>query len=273
MRLRLVAAAVVVAGALFIGAPASVAQDSVQLDAESLEVIEAFFEELATLLGLSGSQIPDIIGEPGEDDLPPGVAIWLGEEAEEVSAALPDDGGSELVGPCMGIAASMAPDGDGFTVIDMAADFNDPGPPIDVFEPLAGNTFAQAFTSDNPYLVHVDGFVVYAGRADPAPIDHSWEIRTYGISVDSGGDPNPNAKNRNAGTVNLNEDLPAGAKVNALFYIEADMNADGGFLCIGSGYFETTGGSRTLEGAGIVLVLAAGLGALFNTRPAKTWKA
>ena len=63
------------------------------------------------------------------------------------------------------------------------------------------------------------------------------------------------------------------AKVNALFYIEADMVADGGFFCIGSGYFETTGGSRTLEGAGVVLVLAMGLGALFNTRPAITWKA
>jgi hypothetical protein len=273
MRLRVVAASVVVAGALVVGAPPSAAQDSIQLDAESLEILEAFQEQLATLLQVSGSEIPSIIGEPGEDDLPPGVAIWLGEEAEEVSAELPDEGGSELVGPCMGIAASVAPDGNGFEVIDIAADFNDPGPPIDIFEPLTDNTFAQAFTSDNPYLVHVDGFVIYAGRADPAPIDHSWEIRTYGISVDSGGDPNPNAKNRNAGTVNLKEDLPAGAKVNALFYIEADMVADGGFFCIGSGYFETTGGSRTLEGAGIVLVLAMGLGALFNTRPAMTWRA
>ena len=273
MRLRLVAASVVVAGALLVGAPPSGAQDSIQLDAESLEVIEAFQEQLATLLQLSASEIPSIVGEPGEDDLPPGISIWLGEDAERVAATLPADSGSALVGPCMGIAASMAPEDGGFRVIDIAADFNDAGPPIDVFEPLDGNTFAQAFTSGNPYKVHVDGFVIYAGRADPAPINHKWEILTYGISVDKGGDPNPKAKNRNAGTVNLNEDLPAGAKVNALFFIKAEMFADGGFSCMGSGYFETTGGSRTLEGAGAVLVLAMGVGALFNTRPAKTWKA
>lgn len=272
MRLRLAAASVVAASVLLVGVSPVGAQETVELDAESLEIISAFQEQLAELLAVSGDQIPEILGEPGEDDLPPGIAIWLGEEAEQVSAELPDDGGSELVGPCMGIAASVAPDGDGFEVIDIAADFNDPAPPIDVSRPLDGNSFAQAFTSGNPFTVHVDGFVVYAGRADPAPINHSWEIRTFGISVDEGGDPNPNAKNRNAGTVNLEEDLPAAAKVNALFYIEADMIADGGFSCIGSGYFETTGGTRTLEGAGIVLVLAMGVGALFNSRPARTWR-
>jgi hypothetical protein len=272
MRIRRASAVALAAGALVVSVAPAEAQDSIQLDAESLEIIQEFQAELASLLQVSGDEIPDIIGEPGEDDLPPGFAIWLGEEAEQVSAELPDEGGSELIGPCMGVAASVAPSGDGFEVIDMAADFNDPAPPLDVFEPLDGNRFAQAFTSGNPFEVHVDGFVVYAGRADPAPTNHSWEIRTFGISIDSGGDPNNGENNRNAGTVNLKEDLPAAAKVNALFYIEGDMVADGGFSCIGSGYFETTGGNRTLEAAGIVLFLAMGLGALFNTRPARTWR-
>lgn len=273
MRLRLLAASVVTAVVVLLSTAPAGAQDNFSLDADALEIIDAFNEQLATLLDVSGDEIPSIVGEPGEDDLPPGIVIWLGPEAEQVAANFPENAASELIGPCMGIAASVAPSDDGFEVIDIAADFSDPGPPLDVFEPLEDNTFGAAFTAGNPFTVHVDGYVVYAGRADPAPINHSWEIRTFGISVDSGGDPNNGAENRNAGTVNLKEDLPAAAKVNALFYIEGDMIADGGFNCLGSGYFKTIGGNRTLEGAGAVMVLAMGLGALFNTRPARTWRA
>ena len=269
MPLRLASAVAVLAAVLMVGVQSAAAQGF--LDEESQESVDEFLLQLGELLNVSGDEIPSIIGEPGEDDLPPGFMTVISDGI--ASDDLPAGSGSELTGPCMGIAASVGPaDGGGFEVIDIAADFDDPGPPIDLMAPYDSGGYAQAFTSDNPFEVHVDGFVIYAGRADPAPINHSWEIRTQGLSLDSGGDPNPNAKNRNAGTVNLEEDLPAAAKVNALFYIEGDMVADGGFSCIGSGYFKTIGGSRALEGAGVVLVLAMGVGALFNTRPARTWK-
>ena len=269
MRLRLASAVAVLAAVLMVGIPSAAAQGS--LDEEAVETVDSFMAELAILLAVSGDEIPDIIGEAGDRDLPPGFMVVVSEGV--VSEDLPGGSGSELTGPCQGIAASLGPsEGGGYEVIDIAADFDDAAPPIDLMEPVGSDGYAQAFTSGNPFIVHVDGFVVYAGQADPPPIDHDWEIRTFGLSLDQGGDPNPNGKNRNAGTVNLEEDLPAAAKVNALFYIEGDMIADGGFLCVGSGYFKTTGGTRALEGAGVVLVLAMGIGALFNTRPARTWK-
>ncbi|MCP3854743.1 MAG: hypothetical protein GY698_08420 [Actinomycetia bacterium] len=259
-------------GGLVLGSPA-VAQG--QLEPADEAVVSEFFEELAAQLGIQPGEAFDIIGEPGDDDLPPGAATFLGEEAIAGTDSFPEGSGSSLTGPCLGIAASLAPaDGGGFELVDLAADFSDGGPPLDLRQAVgADGTYAQAFTAGNPFIVHVNGIVVYAGRADPAPINHTWEIVTQGISVDSGGDDNPGAENRNVGSVNLEEDLPGAAKINALFRIEGDMIADGGFACSGDGYFRTIGGSRTLEFGGYVLVLAAGLGALFNTRPARTWKA
>jgi hypothetical protein len=258
---------------LLVSSGPAAAQDGGRLDPEDLETIGQFVTEISKELQVGIAEVPEIIGEPGERDRPPGVMEYLGEDATEFSAELPGGTSSVLTGPCQGIAASFAPDGDGYKILDIAADFDDAGPPLDLYEPLDDGRFAQAFTSGNPFEVHVDGFVVYAGYADPAPIEHNWEIRTYGLSLDSGGDPNGGAENRNAGTVNLKEDLPAAAKVNALFYIEGEMTANSGFRCDGSGYFKTTGGNRTLEGAGVVLVLAMGFGALFNSRPARTWRA
>ena len=41
---------------------------------------------------------------------------------------------------------------------------------------------------------------------------------------------------------------------------------------VSPGYFETTGGLPIADGIGIVALVGAGLGALFNARPAKTWR-
>ena len=62
------------------------------------------------------------------------------------------------------------------------------------------------------------------------------------------------------------------AKLNALFRIEGSMIADNGFACDGSGYIATTGGTPVLEVAGGGMVLSGGLGAVFNARPARTWR-
>ncbi|MCP5027702.1 MAG: hypothetical protein GY929_15615 [Actinomycetia bacterium] len=259
-------------GCLILGSPAA-AQG--ELTPEDEEVVSEFFAELGDQLGVLPEEAFDIMGEPGDKDLAPGFSVFLGDEATEVSADFPDGGESSLVGPCLGIAASFAPaDGGGFELLDVAADFSNEGTPLDLRQPIGDDgTYAQAFTSGNPFTVHVNGFVVYAGRTETPPIDHTWFIDTQGISLDSGGDDNPGAEDRNAGSVNLKDDLPAGAKVNALFRISGEMTAnEGTFECAGAGYFKTIGGSRTLEGVGYVLVLAFGLGALFNARPAQTWK-
>jgi hypothetical protein len=242
-----------------------------ELTEEDLALVEAFEAELTALadeVGVEGGA-PALIGEPGRYDLPPGESVLVG----ALLAVAPAQGGSfsddsSLTGPCQGIAISFDEDGE---VIDFAADFDDAAPPIDLLESeVSSGSATQAFTASNPFEVHVNGYVLYAGRAQPAPIDHTWEIRTLAVSIDSGGDPNRAAEDRNAGSVNLKDDFPA--KISALFRIEGEMNADDGFACAGAGYFKTVGGTPVLGGVGLVLVLAAGAGAIFNARPARTWK-
>ena len=98
-----------------------------------------------------------------------------------------------------------------------------------------------------------------------------WQITSFGNAIDEGGDPNSAGENRNAGGIDLGDQLPGAAKVNALFRISGEMTADGGFACAGTGYFRTTGGTPLAEGAGLALVVLGGLGGVFNARPAKTW--
>lgn len=247
-----------------------------ELPPDADQLAEEFFGLLAEELGLPSSELVlgEITGPPGEYDLPPGVARFVGADNVAVATELPDGGGSSLTGPCFGIAVSLGPGKGGQRrVIDAAADFDDAAPPVDLLDADKDGTPRQAFTADNPFRVHVNGIVVYTGFAGEPPIDHRWFIRTQGISLDSGGDPNPRGKDRNAGFVDLQNQLPGPAKVNALFRIEGRMTANGGsFLCEGSGYFRTEGGVPLMEGGGVVLLLTFGLGALFNARPALTWK-
>jgi hypothetical protein len=169
-------------------------------------------------------------------------------------------GDSALVGPCQGIAVSY--DGGG-KVIDAAADFNDPGPPVDVLDG------GKALTAGNPFEVDVDGFVLYSGFAGPAgggPTNHSWEIKVGGLEIDSGGDDNADLKNTSAGDVDLAADNPV--KINGLIRVSGTMVADGGFFCDGEGYFRTTGGLPIgLIAGGVLLALAAAYGLAFNARP------
>lgn len=264
MRRVLIGCAVAVVCVGFAAAPAA-AQDDGD-DPELAEFLEEALQNALEEAGMSISEgLDSLLGEPGEFDLPAGDFVYEGLVQMAEDAELPDGGDSSLTGPCQGVAFSFESDGD---LIDVAVDFDDEAPPVDLY----GSTGDQAFTASNPFRVDVDGFVVYAGRADPAPINHDWEIVTLGLSLDSGGDPNSAAENRNAGSVNLGDDLPAIAKVNALFRIEGDMSADGGFECSGAGYFRTQGGLPVLGGAGLVIALLAGVGALFNARPARTWR-
>ncbi len=229
--------------------------------AEDLEAeLIALLQENGIDVGTEG--LGALIGEPGDLDLPPGEIILPAIIEEYETTEIPDGGGSSLTGPCLGVAFSF--DGDG-GALDAAADFSPALPPYDLY---GGG---QAFTAANPFEVDVNGFVVYAGYAPTAPTNHVWYVEVQGLNLDAGGDDNEGLEQNNAGSVDLAGQLPAPAKVNALFKIDGSMTADGGFNCAGSGYFRTTGGMPILEVGGILLLGAGALGAIFNARPARTW--
>ena len=122
---------------------------------------------------------------------------------------------------------------------------------------------------------------MYFGRM-PAEGDgarnHTWSIDTAGISLDEGGDDNPDLKNRNAGEVNIGDDVPGGALVipTGLYPIDGQLDSENGVRCAGSGWvkFDTAFPPLTAAGGVAALAAIAGIfGLLFNARPAITWKA
>lgn len=208
-------------------------------------------------------------GEPGDLDLT--------EEDERFGRLVSEFGattdvsdfgdGSSLTGPCGGQVFSYDADGQ---LIDAMIDLGDDGPPIDVIDG------GQAATASNPFKVDSAGIVNYFGfypRDGDGPRNHQWEIRTAGVSLDSGGDDNPNGNNRNAGSVNLGDAAPFG--VSFTTQVEASIMSD---LepCLGTGHVEFQGPfpPASVPGAvGGAAILAGIFGLLFNARPAVTWKA
>jgi len=252
-----------------------------ELTAEQADLAAQFESELHDIfLEFNSDQTADpnaslanLLGFAGKYDLPPGTLI-VDAIAEDLSG-LPcpePGGGSKLAGDCMGMAMSFDDKGQ---LLDIAADLRPDDAPLDMIETREQGVPVQAFTKDNPFQVNVDGFVAYVGKAGnfgAGPLNHKWKITTFGSELDSGGDPNPQLKNRNAGGVNLKDDLPAPLKMNGLWKIEGELHSQNGISCDGSGYFETTGGRPIAQAVGVAFIVGAGLGALFNARPAKTWK-
>jgi hypothetical protein len=211
--------------------------------------------------------------------------------------ALIGGSGSTLQGPCMGMAWSYDSDGQ---PLDVAWDFDQDAPPYTFKDgDLAPDELPveQVFNSDNPFKVHVDGAVIYTGVAGgvqdgTGPLDHNWFIELEflgfaGANIDSGGDPNDSGENRNLGAVNLNEDLPAPAKISGLVAVNGQMDApESGtavndanddvigngipFFCIGSGFVDFEGGIP-LTAPGVALLFMSTVGMLFNARPARTF--
>ena len=212
------------------------------------------------------AEIPE--GAPGEDDLRPGDARF-GRLVElyGASTAVGDFGtGSVLTGPCGGYAFSYDEDG---VLLDAAMDVGDGQPPLDM---LDGGT---AFTAGNPFKVDTRGLVEYFGFAplnDEGPMNHSWFIKTSGISLDSGGDPNSAGNNRNEGIVDLAEDLPV--KFSAVIKVEGEMTSSNLATCVGQGHVEFIGNGLLdpVGLAGIALLSGGVFGLLFNARPAYTFK-
>lgn len=247
--------ALIVGSVVFLGLSFSVgaiAQDDSEPDDPALDAIRA--------------TIPD--GFPGEYDLTEAdeefkqLVVLYGE-----STAVADFGsGSELTGTCGGFAYSYGEDG---VLIDAAMDVGDNDPPVDLFEG------GQAFTSSNPFQVDTRGVVTYFGffpEEGDGPEDHRWYIKTAGISLDEGGDPNPQLKNRNVGIVDLDEDLPV--KFSAIVRVEGEMTTQNIGTCSGEGHVEFIGNGLNDPVGWVALLLLGGgfFGLLFNSRPALTYK-
>lgn len=232
--------------------------------------------------GAAGGQAPSVVDEdtldalreevpesyPGKSDLTEAndefgrlVAIY-GESTEVTNTSTE----SKLTGVCGGYAYSFGENGD---LIDAALDVGNDSPPVDI--PDGG----QAFTSSNPFKVDPRGIVQYFGfspREGDGPENHTWWIKTSGISIDKGGDPNPELKNRNAGLVDLDQDLPV--KFSAKIKVEGQMMSENQPNCEGFGYVDVQGNGLTdpVGLAGLALLGGGFFGLLFNARPAHTFK-
>lgn len=202
---------------------------------------------------------------PGELELDAATA-----EFDRVAAALPaptdTSASSSLTGPCGGFAYSYDADG---VLIDAAVDLGDGGPPVDA---LGGG---QAFTSDNPFLVDASGQVLYYGfapRSGDGPQDHRYSIDVAGVNVASGGDPNPNLRNRETGVIDLADELPITFSARAA--VSGRMDSANLESCIGEGHVELRGnGLADPVGLASLALLGIGLlGIVFNARPARTWR-
>ena len=196
------------------------------------------FAVLALLAPVAAAQpagVPDIPeGVPGDYDIQEGDERFLQYvDAFGETTQVADFGpGSKLEGECGGFAWSYDSNGE---LIDGAFDAADDNPPLDLVADGPGIA-EQAFTSSNPFLVDPGGTVVYYGQAEigpngDGPLDHRWYIRTQGISLDKGGDPNTAGNNRNAGLVDLAEQLPI--KFTGLFRIEGNLMSQNGITCDG----------------------------------------
>ena len=279
---------------------------------DSGQVAEVLAEVYARLPDLDGDGFPDLpddangdpdfdeldrlLGEPGVRDILPdeNSNVFTENEDGEITIVATDEltqqaetqvrrsgcdpgliagSGSALSGPCMGMAWSYDADGE---PLDQAADWSFVNAPVDLFGDGEGE---RAFTSDNPFQVDANGFVIYTGVAgglEPGsgPREHDWflQIKLFGTgtNLDAGGDPNNSGENRNAGAVNLRDDLPAPAKISAVIGANGHMEADDGFRCVGSGFVDLQGGlDPTIPGVALAALAAVGL--LFNARPALTW--
>lgn len=253
----------------------------------------------------NGDHIPDMPVQGPDGEIPVGIAgLWddaIGATtgAEFLARVDPEgtgfdleEEGATLLGPCGGAAISYDARGDS---IDAAVDLGDGNPPVDIYG-------EAAFTAGNPFQVDSGGMVAYFGFTLDGPTltlgafhNHRWELVIMEVSADSGGDPNPEDKNRNAGLVELDDLFPdylrfrAKVKAQGVFvdqwgtselpeYSAADLSAFAGHeVCFGEGWVEFVGEGYplfTIPGALATFLAGAGFaGILFNARPALSWRA
>jgi len=273
------------------------AQDS-EPDPEAITDAVAFYTSELYSVDFDGDGVADITdanndgvpeipeGEPGDRDITPDNPRFGAQITDQLAAIGFDNvvsisDSSTLVGDCGGMAMSFDDSG---KMIDMAIGIpsNEGGGPngqvIDVM-PGASSYGQRAFTSGNPFEVNVKGKVVYVGtlpRNGDGPREHNWEIKTAGISLDKGGDPNQKLRNRNAGVVDLGKEIGSVLLFTGDFDMEAWLTSTNGLSCNASGHIRFVGPFPLFTAVGAFATVLGGLGIiglLFNSRPAITWKA
>ncbi len=237
------------------------------------------------IVDADGDGLPDYVPEgfPGERDITPENPLFLANITDELEALgvdtiveITDD--SVLTGDCSGFAMSFDEDGE-LKDMAIALGSRDGGGPngqlIDLFG--EGQVGSRAFTKSNPFQVYER--VLYFGtlpRTGEGALEHNWEIKTSGISLDKGGDPNPQGKNRNSGEVDLSADVPAAARFTGIFGVDGMLTSQNNLSCEGEGWVEFKGPFPLLTvvgGAATAFIGAGVIGLLFNSRPAVTWRA
>ncbi len=256
-----------------------------------VEALEFYSTELFSA-DIDGDGVPDVTdedgdgvpeipeGEPGERDITPADPLFMQPitsdlQAQGLNTIVENDSGSELVGNCGGMAMSFDADG---AMIDWAlgipsAEGGGPsGQLVDIF----GDGFGErAFTAANPF--QVEDLVIYFGtlpRDGEGPIEHNWTIKTQGISLDSGGDPNPRGKNRNAGEVDVGS-VPSWLRPAGIFPVEGNLTSQNNLSCLADGWVEFTTDNPLLtvpSAVAAALGITGFIGLLFNSRPAITWR-
>ncbi len=280
-------------GPLAVAASAQDPPDPAPVDLVAVREAWAFYTDQLFGADLDGDGVPDVVdsdgdgvpdipqGEPGERDITPANPLFMTQitadlEAIGLDTVVEADKGSKLIGDCGGLALSY--DGDG-KLIDVAVGVpsNEGGGPNGAVVDIYGSGFGKrAFTSGNPF--EVDATVVYIGtlpRDGDGPREHNWTIKTSGISLDKGGDPNANGKNRNAGEVDL-DSVPSLLLPSGIFPITANLTSQNNLSCTAEGWIIFKGSNPlvSLPSAAAALFGVTGLvGLLFNARPAITWKA
>ncbi len=228
----------------------------------------------------NGDGVPEIpIGERGDLDLRPGDGRFGTEIGGQVSASVSTSDASSLLFDCSGMAISFDANG---AMVDWALGVGSSeggGPAGQMIDLFPSGQTERAFTKSNPFVV-VDK-VVYFGRmpgAGDGARNHVWSVTTAGISIDEGGDDNPDGNNRNAGQVSISEDVPAGSLLipSGIFPITGSLDSENDVRCEGSGWVRFDTGNPVLSAAGgVAALLGLGgiFGLLFNARPAITWRA
>ncbi len=231
-----------------------------------------------------GDGVPEVPrGEPGDRDITPENPLFLAPITQELESlglntVVSISDSSKLLYDCGGMAMSFAEDG---AMVDWAIGIpsGEGGGPtgqlVDIFG--EGDFGSRAFTKSNPF--RFEHTVVYFGRlpgSGDGPMDHTWSIKTAGVSLDSGGDDNPQGNNRNAGEVSV-DDIPGGSSLlpTGIFPIKGELTSVNGPRCTAEGWVEFATGNPLLNAASGVAALAGAagvIGLLFNSRPAITWR-
>jgi len=252
-----------------------------------------------------GDGVPNIPpGEPGDLDLRPGDGVLddfaaaieggnLSPDTTAIAAAADaaspgtaptfdqidvlSSADSKLVGHCAGVAISYDNEGN---VIDALVGIGGSGKGL-LVDSFGDNSGQRGATTSNPFNIRADGQVVYYGYlpvgGGDGPRDHVWQIRTSSLSLDSGGDDNPNGNNANAGVVDFADAIPSVLRFTGTVTVDAEFFATtNGLFCFASGTAKFGGPFPLFTvGGALATALAAGgfLGLLFNSRPAITFKA